>query len=89
MSEAKTNTTATNVSTIPDTALEALARCLLPAIRLYFESEEGQGEFAEWKVEQQLQKKQKQRAQPQQRHVDIENLSSREVEVEQPLKLAG
>ncbi|MCL2003980.1 MAG: hypothetical protein FWG72_08265 [Oscillospiraceae bacterium] len=29
-------------------SLEALARCLLPAIRSYFESEEGQCEFAEW-----------------------------------------
>ena len=35
-------------NTIPDNALEALARCLLPAIRSYFESEEGQREFAEW-----------------------------------------
>jgi hypothetical protein len=33
---------------IPDDALEALARCLFPAIRSYFESEEGQREFAEW-----------------------------------------
>ena len=33
----------------PDDALEALARCLYPAIRSYFESEEGQREFAEWK----------------------------------------
>ena len=33
----------------PDEALEALARCLLPAIQSYFESEEGQREFKEWK----------------------------------------
>jgi hypothetical protein len=33
---------------IPDDALEALARCLLPAIRSFYESEEGQREFAEW-----------------------------------------
>ena len=33
----------------PDNALEALARCLYPAIRSYFESEEGQREFEEWK----------------------------------------
>jgi hypothetical protein len=32
----------------PDEALEALARCLYPAIRSYFESEEGQREFNEW-----------------------------------------
>jgi hypothetical protein len=31
-------------------ALEALARCLLPAIRSYFESDEGQREFAEWQA---------------------------------------
>jgi hypothetical protein len=30
--------------------LEALARCLLPAIRSYFESDEGQRDFAEWQV---------------------------------------
>ena len=36
------------VNAIPDDALEALARCLLPAIRSYFESEEGSREFAEW-----------------------------------------
>ena len=33
----------------PDNALEALARCLYPAILSYFESEEGQREFKEWK----------------------------------------
>jgi hypothetical protein len=34
----------------PDSAIEALARCLLPAIRSYFEGEEGQREFAEWQA---------------------------------------
>ena len=34
----------------PEEALEALARCLLPSIRSYFESEEGQREFSEWKA---------------------------------------
>ena len=34
---------------IRDDALEALARCLYPAIRSYFESEEGRREFDEWK----------------------------------------
>ena len=33
----------------PDDALETLARCIYPAIRSYFESEEGQREFEEWK----------------------------------------
>lgn len=36
----------------PDNAVEALARCLYPMIRSYFESEEGQREFAEWKSSQ-------------------------------------
>ena len=99
----KTNTTATNVSTIPDTALEALARCLLPAIRSYFESDEGQREFAEWKLErqglqqeqmerqkQQLQQSQsEQQKQPQQLLSGIENLPSGEMEFEQLLGLAG
>ncbi len=35
---------------LPDGALEALARRLYPAIRSYFESEEGQREFAEWQA---------------------------------------
>ena len=42
------NTNEEKVNAIPDDALEALARCLLPAIRSYFESEDGQREFAEW-----------------------------------------
>ena len=33
----------------PDEALEALARCLYPMMVAFFESEEGQREFAEWK----------------------------------------
>lgn len=37
---------------IPKRELEALARCLLPAIQEYFESEEGQREFAEWEAQQ-------------------------------------
>ena len=38
------------VQAIPDEAIKALARCLLPAIRSYFESVEGWREFAEWQV---------------------------------------
>ena len=38
------------VHVIPDEAIKALARCLLPAIRSYFESAEGWREFAEWQV---------------------------------------
>lgn len=32
----------------PADAIEALARCLYPAMVAYFESKEGQREFAEW-----------------------------------------
>ena len=38
-----------NNSDIPQYAIETVARCLLPDIIAYFESEEGQREFAEWK----------------------------------------
>ena len=34
---------------IPEEAIETLARCLLPAMRKFFESEEGQREFEAWK----------------------------------------
>lgn len=36
---------------IPLHEVEALARVLLPEIQAFFESEEGQREFAEWKAE--------------------------------------
>ena len=36
----------------PADAIEALARRLLPAIRSYFESEEGKAAFIEWKSRQ-------------------------------------
>jgi len=41
---------------IPRHEVEALAQCLLPDIRRYFESEQGKREFAEWKVKQAEQK---------------------------------
>ena len=41
-----------NNSDIPQYAIETVARCLLPDILAYFESEEGQREFAEWKRQQ-------------------------------------
>ena len=41
-----------NNSDIPQYAIETVARCLLPDIIAYFESEEGQQEFAEWKRQQ-------------------------------------
>ena len=33
---------------IPDYAIERIARCLLPMIQAYYESEEGQAELAVW-----------------------------------------
>ena len=40
-----------NNSGIPQHALETIARILLPDILAYYESEEGQREFAEWKAQ--------------------------------------
>ena len=37
---------------IPDEAIDTLARCLLPEMIKYFESEQGKREFAEWKAKQ-------------------------------------
>jgi hypothetical protein len=37
-----------NNSGIPDHGIEALAHCFLPAIREYYETEEGRKAFAEW-----------------------------------------
>ena len=39
------------VHAIPDDALEALARCLYPMMVSFFESDEGQREFAEWQAQ--------------------------------------
>jgi hypothetical protein len=44
----------THDSGIPQYEIETLARCLLPEIQKFFESEEGQREFAEWKAMQAL-----------------------------------
>ncbi len=41
---------------IPYHEVEALARVQLPEIQAFFESEDGQREFAEWKVQQQVSK---------------------------------
>jgi len=43
-----TEPSAEKVNAIPDDALEALARCLYPTMVAFFESENGQREFAEW-----------------------------------------
>ena len=37
----------------PKHEIESFARCIFPAIQAYFESEEGQREFAEWKEKRQ------------------------------------
>ena len=42
----------TGSCSIPDHALETLADCFLPAIRAYFDTPEGQAEFAAWEKEQ-------------------------------------
>ncbi len=41
-----------NKSGIPQYAIEQFARAILPDIRAYYESEEGQRRFAEWKEKQ-------------------------------------
>ena len=41
---------------IPYHEVEALARILLPEIQAFFQSEEGQREFAEWKARQEQDK---------------------------------
>lgn len=41
---------------IPLHEVEALARVLLPEIQAFFESEEGQREFSEWKAQQEKDK---------------------------------
>jgi hypothetical protein len=40
-----------NDTNIPEHQIEAIARCLLPDILKYYESEEGQREFTEWKAQ--------------------------------------
>ena len=44
---------------IPYHEVEALARVLLPEILAFFESEEGQREYAEWKAQQQAEQENK------------------------------
>ena len=37
-----------NNTTIPQHQIEAIARCILPDILAFYESDEGQKEFAKW-----------------------------------------
>ena len=39
-------------SDFPKSELESLARCFLPDIQAFFETEEGKKEYDEWKAEQ-------------------------------------
>jgi hypothetical protein len=41
-----------NNTNIPQHKIEAIARCILPDILDFYDSEEGQREFAEWKRQQ-------------------------------------
>ena len=41
-----------NNTNVPQYAIENIARCLMPSILAYYESEEGQREFAAWKTQQ-------------------------------------
>ncbi len=40
-----------NNTEIPQHKIETIARCLMPDILSFFESEEGQREFAEWQAQ--------------------------------------
>lgn len=42
-----------NNTDIPQHQIEAIARCILPDILAFYESEEGQREFAEWQEQHQ------------------------------------
>ena len=46
----------TNNTDIPQHQIEAIARCILPDILAFYESKEGQREFAEWKKQRELEK---------------------------------
>ena len=41
-----------NHTNIPQHEIEKIARCILPDILAFYESEEGQKEFSEWKKQQ-------------------------------------
>ena len=48
-----------HIPQIPEHLRKEIARCLLPDIVAYFESEQRQREFAEWKAQQEAEKKEK------------------------------
>ena len=45
-----------NNSGIPQHIIELIARCILPDIIAYYETEEGQRQFQEWKAMQEAEK---------------------------------
>ncbi len=45
-----------NNTDIPQYKIEAIARCIMPDILAFYESEEGQREFAEWKKQRETEK---------------------------------
>lgn len=45
-----------NITAIPQHQIEAIARCILPDILAFYESEEGQREFAIWMGQQEIEK---------------------------------
>ena len=45
-----------NNSGIPQHIIESIARCILPDIITYYETEEGQRQFQEWKAMQEAEK---------------------------------
>ena len=48
-----------SLSNLPYHEVEALARVLLPEIQAFFESEEGQREYAEWKAKREAEQQKK------------------------------
>ncbi|MGI5906496.1 MAG: hypothetical protein ACOX85_09615 [Candidatus Pararuminococcus gallinarum] len=41
---------------IPDYAIERMARCMLPMIQQFYESEEGKQELKEWEAQKQVER---------------------------------
>jgi hypothetical protein len=48
-----------NNTTIPQYQIEAIARCILPDILAFYESDEGQKEFDKWKKQRIVDEKRK------------------------------
>ena len=46
-----------NRTDIPQYQIEAVARCIMPDILAFYESEEGQRKFAEWKERRETEKR--------------------------------